>query len=125
MQREGELFLQALLSEQGQAVRHLFFALRTAQKPVVPEGAPSLPTTPQHPLLTATPQARVSVAVVGAGTMGSGIALVLLRTNCFIVHLVDVQAAALEKGMQIVQQTVVLWVKRGKMSVEQAAISTV
>ena len=32
MRREGELFVEALLSSEGQAVRHAFFAVRTAQK---------------------------------------------------------------------------------------------
>jgi hypothetical protein len=34
MEKEGELFQQALLSEQGKARRHSFFAVRGAQKMV-------------------------------------------------------------------------------------------
>lgn len=107
MKVEAEQFIQTLLSEQGQALRHVFFALRSAQKPVQPP--------PKHILLTD----KVPVAVIGAGTMGSGIALVLLQTGQYKVYLVDVNENALQKGAQLIQQILKTNTARGKMSASQ------
>jgi 3-hydroxyacyl-CoA dehydrogenase/enoyl-CoA hydratase/carnithine racemase len=107
MKVEAEQFIQTLLSEQGQALRHVFFALRSAQKP--------WQSPPPHTLL----KDKVPVAVIGAGTMGSGIALVLLQTGQYKVYLVDVHETALEKGAQLIQQIVKTQTARGKITSSQ------
>jgi 3-hydroxyacyl-CoA dehydrogenase/enoyl-CoA hydratase/carnithine racemase len=102
---EQELFWETVVHPQGRARRHAFFAVRAAQKgrPIRNQG---------HPLLSAP---NVVVGVVGAGLMGSGIALVLLQAG-FTVRLVDIDAKALQKGIQFLHGTVVSYVNRGLLS---------
>ena len=104
MQLEHELFVQVLLSAQGQARRHAFFAVRKAQKTLSS-------SVPHHPLLSET---GVSTAVVGAGTMGAGIALVLLQSG-FKVHLFDISPLALQRGRQTIEGIVQRMVQRKKL----------
>ena len=104
METEQDLFWETLAHPQGQARRHAFFAVRAAQK-----GKP-LPQGFRHALLQPSPQ--VEVGVIGAGLMGSGIALVLLQAG-FTVHLVDINDTALQKGIQFLQYTIATNVKRG------------
>ncbi|CAB9512463.1 Glyoxysomal fatty acid beta-oxidation multifunctional protein MFP-a (Partial), partial [Seminavis robusta] len=103
---EFEQFTAALQSMQGQAYRHAFFAIRKAQKPVAA-------LQQQHPLLSSTGSSKV--AVVGAGTMGSGIAMVLLQAGCHVT-LVDVVQPALEKGVKNIHKIVHGYVAKKKMT---------
>ncbi|HMB71348.1 MAG TPA: 3-hydroxybutyryl-CoA dehydrogenase [bacterium] len=57
--------------------------------------------------------------VVGAGTMGNGIAQVFAASGRD-VQLVDVSAAALEKGMGTVRKSLNKFVEKGKLSQEDA-----
>src|SRR4029079_6201252 len=60
--RERELFAECVVSNESKALRHLFFAEREAAKvPDVPKETPALEIK--------------RAAVVGAGTMGGGIAM--------------------------------------------------
>ncbi len=84
MVREREIFQQLRNAPEAAALRHLFFAEREAGKVPGMEGA--------------KPREVRRVAVIGAGTMGAGIAM------CFIeagvpVTLVEAEGAALERGM--------------------------
>ncbi|KAL3945767.1 MAG: hypothetical protein SGBAC_000156 [Bacillariaceae sp.] len=108
---ELNLFLQTLAGEEGKAKRHAFFAVRKAQKPL---GKPSS----KHPLLQKS-VASETVAVVGAGLMGSGICMVLLQAG-FTVYLVDVYKQSLDKGVAFLQGTIKSYVKRGRMTKELA-----
>lgn len=105
-QVELEQFFKTLMGAQGKARRHAFFAIRSAQKPL---GRPSK----QHPLLQKS-IVGTQVAVVGAGLMGSGIALTLLQAG-FHVTLVDLYKQSLEKGMTFINTTIQSKVKRGKL----------
>lgn len=117
MQREAELFFQALSKGQGQ--RHAFFAVRAAQKSKLVTTTATAPT--QHARqLQLQPKATTHVGVIGAGTMGSGIALVLLQAG-FTVHLVDIQQEALQKGVTFLQQTVHSMVAKGSLSESKAS----
>jgi 3-hydroxyacyl-CoA dehydrogenase/enoyl-CoA hydratase/carnithine racemase len=109
MQREKELFLQVLLSKEGMALRHAFFAVRLAQKMTVPADT-------NHVLLQKD-ISRTYTAVIGAGTMGGGIALVLLQAG-FPVTLVDVSQPALEKGIVLIQKTIESYVKRKRITTD-------
>ena len=84
MQVERELFEACLASTQSAAMRHVFFAERAAGK--VPGLDPE-----------AAPRAVNEVAVVGAGTMGAGIALACLDAG-LPVTLLDSSADALARG---------------------------
>lgn len=123
MQMEAKYFFQTLLSSEGRARRHAFFAVRQAQK-VLPRdivknnnGNNTDQNMSHHPLLAGQP---VPVAVIGSGTMGGGIAIVLLLTG-YTVYLVDIDHTALQKGIRLVQSTLDGLVKRKKLTPSQAA----
>jgi 3-hydroxyacyl-CoA dehydrogenase len=111
-QVELEQFFNTLAGSQGKARLHAFFAVRKAQKPL---GQPPR----NHPLLKKSLQSE-SVAVVGAGLMGSGICMVLLQAG-FTVYLVDVYKESLDKGVAFLRGTVQSYVKRGKMTEANAS----
>jgi 3-hydroxyacyl-CoA dehydrogenase len=77
-------FLKLMSGMQSAAQRHAFFAERLAAK------IDDLPAD-------TTPRAIAQIGVIGAGTMGSGIAMSLLSAG-FSVKLVDADPAALERG---------------------------
>jgi 3-hydroxyacyl-CoA dehydrogenase len=110
---ERECFQRAMESTQGKARRHAFFAIRLAQKPV----ASLDDVNKQHPLLS--PKTGVPVAVIGAGTMGGGIAIVLLQAG-FQVTLVDISKPALERGLKGIAKIVQGFVTQQKITSQQA-----
>jgi len=100
-----EAIFQDLLhnSKQGRALRHAFFAERTAQHH---NDDPISSTTTNKTDDTQTLVAAVRhIGVIGAGTMGSGIVVSLLMAN-FDVTLVDVNPTSLAKCLSYVQATV-------------------
>ena len=117
MKRESELFLQVLNSVEGKARRHAFFAVRSAQKPMVAKQEVGLSPRCQHPLLMdpKTSTTKIEVAVIGAGTMGSGIAMTFLLAG-YKVYLVDNSEDALQKGVTMIQQVLNTYVTKQKIS---------
>lgn len=87
---EGEGFVQLMMSPQSRALRHAFFAERAAAK------IADLPET------TAT-RAIARVAVIGAGTMGRGIAMSFLDAG-WPVTMLETSAEALERGTSAIRQ---------------------
>src|SRR5213596_1392297 len=88
--RERELFLELLHSPESKAQRYFFFAEREAAKiPDVP------PDTPAKEIKKA--------AVIGAGTMGGGIAMNFANVG-IPVTVVEVQQEALDRGLGIVRK---------------------
>lgn len=61
-----------------------------------------------------------TVAIAGAGTMGSGIALSSAKAN-YKVKLFDLQPAALEKAEKTIVSNVTTLLEKGKITVEQKA----
>ncbi|MEI7783136.1 MAG: 3-hydroxyacyl-CoA dehydrogenase family protein [Betaproteobacteria bacterium] len=59
------------------------------------------------------------VAVIGAGTMGGGIAMSFANAG-FAVTLMDVDAAALARGQARIKDSYLLTVSKGKLSLEEA-----
>jgi 3-hydroxyacyl-CoA dehydrogenase len=87
--RERELFLQLVPSNAAQALRHQFKAEREASK---------LPAE-----LQATPRPVQTVAVIGAGTMGAGIAICALDAGLNVL-LLEQNDEALARGQQRVAE---------------------
>jgi 3-hydroxyacyl-CoA dehydrogenase/enoyl-CoA hydratase/carnithine racemase len=100
---EGQLFTKCLTSLEGRARRHVFFATRAAQKPFI--ALDDTAGIQNHPLLKNSQQNAVQTAVIGAGTMGCGIALVLLKAG-FVVTLVDVDTEAVARGYQAIMKII-------------------
>lgn len=101
---ERKLFQECLFSEQSKALIHVFLAEREAAKiPDVPKETPARPVT--------------SVGIVGAGTMGGGIAMVFANAGIQVL-LQDADQAALDRGMAIIQKNYAGSVKRGRMTQE-------
>jgi len=103
---EAAEFAKLLRSPASRALRHVFFAERAARRiPRLPEGV-------------RTREIR-SVGVVGAGTMGSGIATAFANAG-FPVTLVDASDAALARGRAAIDKTYATQVSRGRLDEDTA-----
>lgn len=60
------------------------------------------------------------IAIIGAGTMGNGIAQVA-ATSGYAVTMIDVSPAALDKGRATIQKSVVKLHEKGRLTAEQVA----
>ena len=103
--RERELFADCLLSVESRSLRHLFFAERAAVRP------PGLPPG------TAVLDIRTA-AVIGAGTMGVGIAMCYASAGIPVL-LHDVDEAGLQKGLAAIRKNYEGSVARGRISQAQ------
>jgi 3-hydroxyacyl-CoA dehydrogenase len=85
LKRERELFAVLMLSPESAALRHVFQAERAASRiQGVPDDIPARPIR--------------KVGVIGAGTMGGGIAMSLINAG-FPVVLLETQQEALDRGV--------------------------
>ncbi len=102
---ERSAFMELMKSPESRALRHAFFGERAAAKIAdVPAG---------------TPARRIDqVAVVGAGTMGGGIAMTFLNAG-LPVTLLETNQAALDKGVATIRRNYEGAVKRGKLGPEK------
>jgi 3-hydroxyacyl-CoA dehydrogenase len=99
---EQKLFAECLSSEQSKALIHVFFGEREVAKiPDIPKETPLIPIN--------------SSAVVGAGTMGVGIAMVLANAGISVL-LKEVDQAALDRGIATIQKNYASSVKRGRFT---------
>jgi 3-hydroxyacyl-CoA dehydrogenase len=102
--RERELSAGCILSTESKAMRHLFFAEREAARiPDVPRDTPA--------------RAIARAAVVGAGTMGGGIAMAYANAG-IPVQLKDVDRAALDRGMSAIRRNYASTMAKGRMTQE-------
>ncbi len=99
---EAERFVELEGSDEAKALRYAFFAEREAAK--VPGAAPA----------GKTPRIG-SAAVIGAGTMGSGIAMSYADAG-IPVKVLEVSRDALDRGLQRIRDTYAVRVKRGSLS---------
>jgi 3-hydroxyacyl-CoA dehydrogenase len=98
---EREAFAALMLTPESKALRHAFFAERAASKiPDVPE------TTPVRDIR--------KVAVIGAGTMGGGIAMNFLNAGTPVVML-EMKQEALDKGLAVIRKNYESQVRKGKL----------
>ena len=104
MATESEIFTKLLVeSGQGRARRHAFFAERAAQSPS--SGKPSAAVAAAVKGMLSNPS-KTAVGVIGAGTMGSGIALTFLRAGYSPVALIDNNDKGLERGVALIQKLI-------------------
>jgi 3-hydroxyacyl-CoA dehydrogenase len=102
--RERELFADCVVSIESKALRHLFFAEREAAK---------IPDVPRD-----TPTRDINrAAVVGAGTMGGGIAMTYANAGIPVL-LKEVDQAALDRGVATIRKNYESTVAKGKMTRE-------
>ena len=104
--RELALFMELLTSEESRAQRHIFFAEREAQKvPDMPAGV--------------KPREVRKGGVVGAGTMGGGIAMNFANAG-IPVTLVETAQEALDRGLATIRKNYANTVSRGGLTQEEA-----
>jgi 3-hydroxyacyl-CoA dehydrogenase len=106
MQTEARLFAELYLGSESQALRHLFLSERQAAKV---EGVSS----------DAKPRTVASVGIIGAGTMGSGIAINFLLAG-IPVTMLETQQTALDRGTQHIADYLADRVSKRKMKPEKA-----
>src|SRR6266852_5883472 len=101
-QIEEELFTKCLFSDQSKALIHAFFGEREVAKiPDVPKETPTLNVE--------------SVGIVGAGTMGGGIAMVFANAGIPVL-LKETDRAALDRGLASIQKNSANSAKRGRFT---------
>ena len=103
---ERQYFLECRDSPQRKALMHLFHAEREARK--IPGVGPDVEPAPIR-----------RAAVLGAGTMGAGIA-VCFANAAIPVTLLDATEAALERGLSRIRELYRESVERGRLSAQQA-----
>ena len=105
--KEAEYFQECLFSNQSKGMIHSFFGERAVAKiPGLEKDTPVLPIR--------------SVAVIGAGTMGGGIAMVYANAGVPVL-LKETSAEALERGLATIQRNYESSFKKGKLTAEEMA----
>lgn len=105
LRQEREVFQRLRVGRETLALRHQFFAERDSAK--------------QPALADVAPRTVQTVAIIGAGAMGSGIALAALDAG-YAVLLLEQDGAALERGVARIREHYSGRVQSGKMLAEQA-----
>ena len=101
MAYEREIFTALMFTPESRALRHLFVAERAASK------IPDVPEDTQKREIK-------SVAVIGAGTMGGGIAMNFLNAG-MPVKILEMKQDALDRGIATIRKNYESQVKRGKL----------
>ncbi|OWW22751.1 3-hydroxyacyl-CoA dehydrogenase NAD-binding domain-containing protein, partial [Noviherbaspirillum denitrificans] len=102
---EREVFQKMRVGNEAFALRHLFFSERESHK---------------HPELEGASARSVhKIAVIGAGTMGTGIALAALAGG-FEVVLLEQEADALQRGLARIEEHYAQRIAAGKMKMAEA-----
>jgi 3-hydroxyacyl-CoA dehydrogenase len=102
---ERQRFMQLMETTASKALRHAFFAERLASKiPDVPADTPT--------------RAIASAAVIGAGTMGGGIAMNFANAGIPVI-LLETSQAALDKGLATIRRNYENTLKKGKLTQEK------
>jgi 3-hydroxyacyl-CoA dehydrogenase len=105
LKTERELFLELVQTTESKALRHSFFAERAASK---------IPDVPED-----TPKREIkSAAVIGAGTMGAGIAMNFANAG-IPVKILEMKQEALDKGLATLRKNYENTMKKGKLTQEK------
>ena len=104
LKRETELSQELHGGPQAPAMRHSFFAEREAAKiPDVPDDTPVIPVN--------------SVGIIGAGTMGGGIAMNFANVG-IPVKIIETKQEALDRGLSVIRKNYERTAQRGGISQE-------
>lgn len=107
MQLERENIMAMMMTPESSSLRHLFFAERACSK------IADIPSD--------TPMRTIAkVAVIGAGTMGSGISMNFLNAG-IPVTLIEADQTALDRGVGSIRKLFEGSMKKGKLTPEQVA----
>ncbi|MGZ8289289.1 MAG: 3-hydroxyacyl-CoA dehydrogenase NAD-binding domain-containing protein [Telluria sp.] len=102
---ERERFLHLIQTPESKALRHAFFAERVASKvPDVPSDTPT--------------RTIKKAAIIGAGTMGGGIAMNFANAGIPVV-LLETKQEALDKGIATIRKNYENTMKKGKLTQEK------
>ena len=102
---ERKLFMELMTGPQSAAQRYYFFAERQANKiPDVPDDTPTRPVK--------------SVGIIGAGTMGGGIAMNFANVG-IPVKIIEVKQDALDRGLGVIKSNYERTAARGGLTPEQ------
>ncbi len=104
LKRERELFLELMASPESKAQRYFFFAEREAAK------------IPDVPADTPAKEIR-KAAVLGAGTMGGGIAMNFANAG-IPVTVVEIAKDALDRGLGVVRKNYEATASRGRLTTQ-------
>jgi 3-hydroxyacyl-CoA dehydrogenase len=105
MARERELFLQCAQNSQSKALQYVFFAERKAA---------NVPNLDKN----VAKRDIKSVAIIGAGTMGGGIAMNFLNVG-IPVTLLEMKQEALDRGVGVIRKNYENTASKGKLTLEQ------
>ncbi|MFM8695359.1 MAG: 3-hydroxyacyl-CoA dehydrogenase NAD-binding domain-containing protein [Betaproteobacteria bacterium] len=98
-------FLSLMMTPESKALRHAFFGERAASKiPDVPDDTPL--------------RSIATVGVIGAGTMGGGIAMNFLNAG-IPVTILETKQEALDRGVATIRKNYEAQVKKGKLKPEK------
>ncbi|MGI9134443.1 MAG: 3-hydroxyacyl-CoA dehydrogenase NAD-binding domain-containing protein, partial [Rhodoferax sp.] len=98
---EREIFIHLMWTAESRALRHLFLSERAASK---------IPDVPSD-----TAQRSIgSIAIIGAGTMGGGIAMNFLNAG-LPVKMLEMKQEALDRGVATIRKNYEAQVKKGKL----------
>ena len=100
--REGELFMECMRSKEARAQQHFFFAERAASR--VDDYDKSTPV-----------REIKQVGIIGAGTMGGGIAMNFANAGIPVI-LLELKQEALDKGLALIRNNYQNSAKKGKLS---------
>jgi 3-hydroxyacyl-CoA dehydrogenase len=105
MRYEREAFIALMATPESRSLRHAFFAERAASK---------IADVPDD-----TPQRKIAkVAVIGAGTMGGGIAMNFLNAG-IAVTMLEMKQDALDRGLGTIRKNYEAQVKKGKLTADK------
>jgi len=105
LKTERKLFGELMSGTQSAAQRYSFFAERQAQK--IPDVADDTPVIPVN-----------SVGIIGAGTMGGGIAMNFANVG-IAVTIVEVKQDALDRGLGVIRKNYERTASRGGITAQQ------
>ncbi|MEW9796610.1 3-hydroxyacyl-CoA dehydrogenase NAD-binding domain-containing protein [Alteromonas sp. CYL-A6] len=102
---EGRLFMECMATPQARAQQHFFFAERAASH--------------LSDFNKDTPTRKIeSVAIIGAGTMGGGIAMNFANVGIPVI-MVEREQEALDRGLAVIRRNYENSAKKGKLTAQQ------